>query len=294
MSNSMEWPNDIKGEAEEIIKLTKSTGCRYGVFNLETGEFMGTCGFHCWQQEGDMEKAEMGYDLSPEFWGKGYMSEALEELIKVGFEVMQLSYVEAHVEQDNIRSQQLLKKLDFQLDDLHQDHLMIYKLTSAQFISRQTFKQAVSLREAGNADQSRELWLSLLEKNPDHPVILYQTAWTHDVLGLEREAVPFYEKAIELGLPGEELAGAMMGLGSTYRTLGEYEKAKALFEQAAAQFPDRKEFIVFYSMVLYNLGENPKAMEGVLTLLAETSADEGIQSYRRAISFYADKLDKVW
>lgn len=35
------------------------------------------------------------------------------------------------------------------------------------------------------------------------------------------------------------------------------------------------------------------AMEILLSLLAETSSDKGIQTYRRAIQFYSNKLDQV-
>jgi hypothetical protein len=35
-------------------------------------------------------------------------------------------------------------------------------------------------------------------------------------------------------------------------------------------------------------------MELLLNSLADTSADEGILRYRRAIKFYADKLEQTW
>ena len=36
--------------------------------------------------------------------------------------------------------------------------------------------------------------------------VLYQCAWIHDVMGLETEAVPYYEQAIANGLDGESFA----------------------------------------------------------------------------------------
>lgn len=35
-------------------------------------------------------------------------------------------------------------------------------------------------------------------------------------------------------------------------------------------------------------------MEILLKIVAETSFDEGIRKYKRAIEFYSDKLDEVW
>ncbi|WP_313958194.1 tetratricopeptide repeat protein [Paenibacillus sp. Y412MC10] len=281
-------------EADEIIALTRSSGCRYAIFDRDNDTFMGTCGFHCWVKDGERERAEMGYDLCPEYWGSGYMPEALEELMKVGFEVMKLDEIEAHVERDHPRSQKVLRRLGFRENHLRDGHLIVFRAGREDFSGRRTFRNAVTLRQSGNAEQSKGIWLSLLAEHPEHPVILYQTAWTHDVLGLEKEAVPYYEKAISLGLQDDELAGAMLGLGSTYRTLGRYEDAKSLLKQAMEKFPERREFSVFYAMALYNLGEHAAAMEELLGQLAETSADSGIQAYRKAIAFYADKLDQVW
>lgn len=47
-------------------------------------------------------------------------------------------------------------------------------------------------------------------------------------------------------------------------------------------------------MTLHNLGDHSLAMGMLLKLLAETSADEGIRSYSKAISYYSDKLEQVW
>ncbi|WP_339291308.1 tetratricopeptide repeat protein [Paenibacillus sp. FSL E2-0201] len=136
--------------------------------------------------------------------------------------------------------------------------------------------------------------LELYEQNSNDAELLYQLAWTHDVLGLEREAVPFYEKSLTLGLPSEQRVGALLGLGSTFRTLGEYENSKAILEQAIHEYPENKEFPVFLAMTLHNLGDHSLAMGMLLKLLADTSGDEGIRSYSKAISYYSDKLEQVW
>ena len=51
---------------------------------------------------------------------------------------------------------------------------------------------------------------------------------------------------------------------------------------------------VFYAMTLYNLKEHSKAMEILLNIIVQTSLDEGIKKYKKAIEFYSDKLDEVW
>jgi hypothetical protein len=47
-------------------------------------------------------------------------------------------------------------------------------------------------------------------------------------------------------------------------------------------------------MTYYNIRRYAKAMELLLNSLADTSKDEGIQRYQRAIRFYSDKLDQAW
>ncbi|WP_091017007.1 tetratricopeptide repeat protein [Paenibacillus amylolyticus] len=155
-------------------------------------------------------------------------------------------------------------------------------------------EQAVLWRQEGKVQEAIELLQEITGQEPENANVWYQLAWAHDSLGLEREAVPHYEKALSLGLSDEDRAGAILGLSSTYRTLGQYEQAKAWFETGMKEFPAYREFEVFYAMVLYNLGEHAEAMQRLLVQLADTSSDKRINDYNRAIRYYADQLDRVW
>jgi tetratricopeptide (TPR) repeat protein len=154
--------------------------------------------------------------------------------------------------------------------------------------------QAIHLRTEGRLEEARDMLLELAAAHPDDPVVSYQCAWCHDVLGLERAAVPFYERAIALGLGGTDLEGARLGLGSTYRCLGEYRQAIDTLQRGVAQFPGNRAMETFLAMALHNVGEHAEAIERLLRALAETSRDDSILSYKRAILFYADKLDQTW
>lgn len=159
---------------------------------------------------------------------------------------------------------------------------------------QEKLSQAIQLRESGKQEEAKEILMKLHSEFPDDTQVNYQCAWIHDSLGLEREAIPFYEKAISTGLQGDDLRNALLGMGSTFRCIGEYQKAKETFETALEKFPDGNEFKVFLSMVYYNLKEYSKAMELLLNNIAETSKDENVTQYQRAIQFYADKLDETW
>lgn len=153
---------------------------------------------------------------------------------------------------------------------------------------------AIHLRETQKHEEARELLLELHSEFPEDAQVNFQCAWIHDLLGLEREAIPFYERAVQAGLSGKDLQGALLGMGSTYRCIGEYQKAKETFQRAIELFPENKEYKVFLAMTLYNRKDHTKAMELLLTSLLDTTKDEGILSYERAIRFYADKLDETW
>ncbi|AZA93538.1 Putative ribosomal N-acetyltransferase YdaF [Chryseobacterium nakagawai] len=56
------------------------------------------------------KNAETWYKLSPEVWGKGYGTEALERIIQFGFEDLKLHRIEAGCAVDNIASYKVMEK----------------------------------------------------------------------------------------------------------------------------------------------------------------------------------------
>lgn len=153
---------------------------------------------------------------------------------------------------------------------------------------------AIAMREKGDTTEARDLLLELQQESPDDARVNLQCAWVHDRLGLEREAVPFYEAAIELGLDAPDLEDALLGLGSTYRTLGRYPEALATLDRAVTDFPENRGLQVFRAMALHNNGRGKEACELLLTLLSATTSDDDIARYRQAIDIYAVDLDRVW
>ncbi|MFC8829274.1 tetratricopeptide repeat protein [Streptomyces sp. NPDC057137] len=154
--------------------------------------------------------------------------------------------------------------------------------------------EAVELRTRGEAEQARERLVALADRHPDDAEVAYQTAWTHDALGLEAEAVAYYESALAgTDLSAEDRLGALVGLGSTFRILGRYEKAVETLRGGLAEFPDDGALRTFLAMALFNTEQHDDAMRILLELLATTSEDRGVRSYRRAISHYAKDLREV-
>ncbi|WP_379162829.1 GNAT family N-acetyltransferase [Paenibacillus sp. sgz5001063] len=120
-------------EADEIIQFhIDDSGCRWGVFDKQRGQMAGTCGYHCWTAV-PLGKAEIGFDLSRDFWGLGMMKEALIPVIQFGFEQMELEVIEATVDPDNDRSLRLLAALGYGREAELVDNLVVFYLRREKF-----------------------------------------------------------------------------------------------------------------------------------------------------------------
>jgi tetratricopeptide (TPR) repeat protein len=151
--------------------------------------------------------------------------------------------------------------------------------------------RARDARAKGQYTGAMAILLDLLKTEPKHPLVNYELACTYDPQGLEEDAIPYYERAIEAGLEGEHLRGALLGLGSSYRCVERFEDAVRVLQKGAATFPDAKEFDVFLAMARYNVGQHREAMRLLLNHIADFSAEPVTQKYQRAIAFYAEQLD---
>jgi len=69
-----------------------------------------------WNFAIEENKAEVGYELLPDFQGQGIAREALSAVITFGFEVMKLKTIEAYTHKENLQSTKLLEKYNFKRD----------------------------------------------------------------------------------------------------------------------------------------------------------------------------------
>lgn len=104
-------------EAEALIlhyhdHLLAGNGITWAIgLKEQNSQFIGTIGFH--RLEKSNYRAEIGYILQPEFWGKGLMKEAIQVVLSYGFDSMALHSVEARINPDNIQSSSVLIKNGF-------------------------------------------------------------------------------------------------------------------------------------------------------------------------------------
>jgi len=105
----------------------EGTGIRWGITLKDSGKVIGSCGFL--NRRTKHYRAEIGYELSKEYWGKGIASEALEAVVKYGYKHFQLERIEALIEPANLPSQKLVEKQGFQREGL----LRHYEYTCGKF-----------------------------------------------------------------------------------------------------------------------------------------------------------------
>ncbi|MBD2830505.1 tetratricopeptide repeat protein [Streptomyces globisporus] len=159
---------------------------------------------------------------------------------------------------------------------------------------RDLLAEADRLREDGRPEEARERLLALTAALPDDAEVAYRTAWVHDTLGLESEAVPYYERA--LGNPGlGRRTGAGRFWGWAARTGSWAGTGRRSRRCAGASRSSRTTGALrtFLAMALFNTDEHHEAMRLLLEVTAATSQDPYVQRYRRAIEHYAKDLDET-
>jgi [ribosomal protein S5]-alanine N-acetyltransferase len=126
--SACETPEEVLGEIEWYKSIYKNgTGIRWGITLKDSGKVIGSCGFL--NRNPKHYRSEVGYELSREHWGKGIANEALERVLKFGFEQLGLERIEALIEPKNLSSQKLVERQGFTREGL----LRHYEYTNGKF-----------------------------------------------------------------------------------------------------------------------------------------------------------------
>lgn len=112
-------------DAEDLIRRTEndrtnSQGISWGIGLHEGPELIGTIGYY--RLKLDHHRGEIGYMLSPDHWGKGLMSEALNAAVACGFDRFHFHSIEAVTDPRNTRSRTLLERNGFALEGLFKEN----------------------------------------------------------------------------------------------------------------------------------------------------------------------------
>lgn len=153
---------------------------------------------------------------------------------------------------------------------------------------------ARELRRQDELEESQALLISLLEKYPENPTILFEVGGSFDVLGDTDEAISYYEDAIEMGLDGPDLQECMICLGISYRGIGNAQHAVEILEDAALKFPGDSSVKAFLALSYYSNEQYSDAVQLLLELILNTTSDEQILAFADTLEYYKENLDEVW
>ena len=109
--------------------LDNNTGIWWTMTEGAENRFIGAIGIN--DLEETHKKAEIGFWLLPEFWGKGYVVEAANSVMNYANAELNIHRLEAFVETENSGSEKVLSKLGFAKEGVLRDS----EIKNGKFIS---------------------------------------------------------------------------------------------------------------------------------------------------------------
>ncbi|MFS0562795.1 GNAT family protein [Terribacillus sp. 179-K 1B1 HS] len=135
--------DDTQQFLDIILSLYESNQAVFwGIELKEEKRLIGTINYVSWQQKHHV--GEIGYVIGRPYWHKGYMSEAVKEVIRFGFERMELERIEAKCLVDNEGSERVMQKAGMQYEGTMrkrmyikgtQHDLKLYSIIREEFVS---------------------------------------------------------------------------------------------------------------------------------------------------------------
>ena len=121
-------------DAQEIIDwglglYLNDNGILWGIFNKIDDVFMGQVNFANRSSNnftGMVHRTEIGFDLSPQYWGNGYMTEAMNSSISWIFNSYNIGIkrIEAIINTKNYRAEKLVLKMGFKKEGILRDYVV--------------------------------------------------------------------------------------------------------------------------------------------------------------------------
>jgi ribosomal-protein-alanine N-acetyltransferase len=121
-------------DAQEIIDwgtglYMNNKGIFWGIFSKTDDIFMGQVNFANRSSNNFTDiihRSEIGFDLSPQFWGNGYMTEAMNSAISWIFNSykIQIKRIEAIINTKNRKAEELVIRVGFQKEGILRDYVV--------------------------------------------------------------------------------------------------------------------------------------------------------------------------
>lgn len=115
------WTGRTEADARDFVKMFLGQQAerprrkfQLAITLPDSGLLIGNCGIRR-KPENDWE-ADIGYELDPEYWGKGYATEAAQAMVDFGFRELALHRISSWCIADNVASVRVLERLGMRLE----------------------------------------------------------------------------------------------------------------------------------------------------------------------------------
>lgn len=102
--------------AKDSAAFEREESFRFAMIDKQSGRMIGNCTLFALNAQN--RRAEIGYALQRQHWGKGYMGEALRALLTHAFTDLDLNRLEADIDPRNAGSLDCLERLGFNREGL--------------------------------------------------------------------------------------------------------------------------------------------------------------------------------
>ena len=126
------YPTKNNVEVKQIIDWgnglhERNMGILLGIFNKKENKFLGTVNYIYRPDSNNSQiihRAEIGYNLCPQYWGKGYMAETLQKVIPYIFKNTRIDRIEAMIHPQNTGSHNVVTLAGFTKEGVLRDYVL--------------------------------------------------------------------------------------------------------------------------------------------------------------------------
>ncbi|WP_414624648.1 GNAT family N-acetyltransferase [Calothrix sp. CCY 0018] len=111
-----EWENRKRKDVEAFIQIFIEQQQQLPRIKFQLAlilksehKLIGNCGIR--KESTESNEAELGYEISPDYWGKGYATEAASTILNFGFEGLKLYRIYSRCIAENMASRKVLQKI---------------------------------------------------------------------------------------------------------------------------------------------------------------------------------------
>lgn len=148
---------------------------------------------------------------------------------------------------------------------------------------RFSIEEGNKLFNRGNRKKALSHFKRLRELYPKNSGVWLHSAFLHDRMGLERQAIPLYKKSISLGLNNRELRDALVCLSSSFINIGRPKTAIGILRRAQARFPEDIAMKLFMALAFYEAGHSTQSVRLLAMTILNEKNQKALNPFRKVL-----------